>query len=111
MLLNDSGKIDRMANARAKLTRETLRLLTKEMGEPRISASAVKAMRPKGRLERRELVIIDSFHGYECSRCGCRFPEYAIRKGPPMFEERILKRALAEKEFSSHTCHKVPRYV
>ena len=91
-----------MANAKAKLANRTLRLLTLGMAKPRIAASALKAMRRKARQEQRELVVADSFDGYECSWCGCRFPETAIPGGISLFEKRHLAKVLREKQFLEH---------
>ena len=93
-----------MANAKAKVADKTLRLLTTGMAKPRIAASALKAMRRKAKHEQRELVIIDSFHGYECSWCGCRFPETAVSDGVSLFEKRHLAKVLREKQFLEHVC-------
>jgi hypothetical protein len=93
-----------MANAKAKLANRTLRLLTRGMAKPRIAASALKAMRRKAKQEQRELVIIDSFHGYECSWCGCRFPETAVSDSVSLFEKRHLVKVLREKQFAEHVC-------
>jgi hypothetical protein len=93
-----------MANAKAMLAKKTLRLLTRGMAEPRIAASARKAMRIKARHEQRELVIIDFFHGYECSWCGCRFPETVVPAGDSLFEKRHVAKVLREKQFLEHVC-------
>jgi hypothetical protein len=93
-----------MVTAKAKLADRTLRLLTRGMAKPRIAASALKAIRRKARLEQRELVIVDSFHGYECSWCGCRFPETADPGGVSLFEKRHLAKVLREKQFLEHGC-------
>jgi hypothetical protein len=104
MLFHDSVKIHRMANARAKLTRETLRLLTREMAEPRVAASALKVMRHGASQEQRQLIFIDSFQGYKCSCCGSRFPESTVRGNFSLFEKRHLAKVLREKQFLKHDC-------
>ena len=103
-LFHTSGNIDSMANAKAKLAKKTLRLLTSRMAKPRIAASALKALRHKARQEQRELVILDSHHGYECSWCGCKFAETAAPSGVSLFEKRHLAKVLREKIFLEHVC-------
>ncbi len=95
-----------MANAKAMLAKKTLRLLTRGMAEPRITASALKATRVNARHEQRELVILDFFHGYECSWCGCRFPETAVPDGDSLFGKRHVAKVLREKQFLEHVCSK-----
>lgn len=97
-------KIDSMADAKAKLAKKNLRLLTSRMAKPRIAASALKALRHKARQEQRELVILDSHHGYECSWCGCRFAETAAPSGVSLFEKRHLAKVFREKNFLEHVC-------
>lgn len=60
--------------------------LTAEMAMPRATASVLALM------------------GYECSRCGCRFPESRPRKGRTDAESRLIEEALAAKEFEKHAC-------
>jgi len=103
-LFHVSGNIDSMANAKAKLAKKTLRLLTLGMAKPRIAASALKALRRKARQEQRELVVLDSLHGYECSWCGCRFAETGAPNGVSLFEKRHLAKVLREKKFLEHVC-------
>lgn len=93
-----------MANAKAKLAIKTLRLLTRGMAKPRLTASALKAMHRKTRNEQRELVIVDAFHGYECSWCGRRFPESAVPGNASLFEKRHLAKVFREKQFLEHDC-------
>jgi hypothetical protein len=93
-----------MVSAKKKLAIQTLRLLTSRMAKPRISASALKATCAKTQHEQRELIHLDSFHGYECSWCGCRFPESANSEGVSLFEKRHLAKVLRDKEFAEHVC-------
>jgi hypothetical protein len=103
-LIHISVSILTMADAKAKLARKTLRLLTSRMAKPRIAASALKALRHKARQEQRELVVLDSLHGYECSWCGCRFAETAAPSNVSLFEKRHAAKVLREKKFLEHIC-------
>jgi hypothetical protein len=42
--------------------------------------------------------------GYECSRCGSRFPETRPPKGRTDAESRLIEEAHAAKEFDMHVC-------
>jgi hypothetical protein len=93
-----------MANAKEKLAKRTLRQLTSRMAKPRMAASALEALRHKARQEQRELVILDSSHGYECSWCGCKFAETAAPSSVSLFEKRHLAKLSREKSFLEHVC-------
>lgn len=57
-----------------------------KMDKPRIAASAF------------------GLTGYECSRCGCRFPETRAPKGRTKAETRRLEKIHAKREFARHVC-------
>jgi hypothetical protein len=78
-----------------------------EMAKPRIAASALKALRSKAPSQHRELVLIDSFNGYECSQCKCRFPESALPKGASL-TGRTGKLQI-QQEFDKHVCSFFPQ--
>jgi hypothetical protein len=60
--------------------------VTIEMNKPRIAASALGLI------------------GYECSRCGLRFPETWAPKGRTPAQTRRLEKIHAKREFARHTC-------
>jgi hypothetical protein len=62
--------------------------LTIEMNKPRIAASAA------------------ALNAYECSACGCRFPETRAPKGRTLQETRLLEKIHAQREFGRHICEK-----
>jgi hypothetical protein len=62
--------------------------LTIEMNKPRIAASAL------------------ALNAYECSGCGCRFPETRAPKGRTPEETRLLEKIHVQREFSRHICEK-----
>jgi hypothetical protein len=59
--------------------------LTVEMNKPRIAASV-------------------ALSGYECSGCGCRFPETRAPKGRTMVETQRLEKIHIQREFARHVC-------
>jgi len=73
-----------------------------EMRQPHITASAFAAMH-KGR---RKLVFIDSFHGYACSKCKCRFPETKPRvpESLSVVQRGRLYLMHRQREFALHRC-------
>src|ERR1700685_3490191 len=99
-----------MANAKSKLANRALRLLNAATVNRRISASAQKSTRSKAIREQRELQLIDASHGYECSWCGCRFPETPNSDHASLFEKRHLAKVLREKQFSDHFCSETRIY-
>jgi hypothetical protein len=60
--------------------------LTTEMAKPRAAASVL------------------AFTGYECSRCGRRFPETHPRKSQTTAESRRIEEAHAAGDFALHVC-------
>src|SRR3984893_18413136 len=60
--------------------------LTAEINKPRFAASAV------------------ALNGYECSGCGCRFPETRAPKGRTPEESRRLEKIHIQREFAQHVC-------
>jgi hypothetical protein len=79
--------------------------LAAEMSAPRVTASALYTpheLQPPSRS--RKLHFVDAFHGYACSRCGCRFPESRARQGSSPAETRRLYKALRKKQFAKHIC-------
>ena len=60
--------------------------LSTEMGTPRFAASAV------------------ALNGYECSGCGCRFPETRAPEGRTPAETRRLEKIHIQREFARHVC-------
>jgi hypothetical protein len=69
-------------------TNEAIEEVTIEMNKPRITASAL------------------GLTGYECTRCGCRFPETRPPKGRTQAETRRLEKIHAKREFARHVCSK-----
>jgi len=59
--------------------------LTVEMNKPRIAASV-------------------ALSGYECSGCGCKFPETRAPKGLTLAETRLLGKIHLQQEFERHLC-------
>jgi hypothetical protein len=62
--------------------------LTIEMNKPRVAASAL------------------ALNAYQCSGCGCRFPETRAPKGRTLEETRLLEKIHVQREFSRHICEK-----
>jgi hypothetical protein len=85
-----------------KLANDAIDALTAEMAKPRIAASAQKSVDSKAPSQHRELVLIDLFHGYECSRCKCRFPESALHKGSSLSSSTAILQI--QQEFAEHVC-------
>jgi hypothetical protein len=87
---------------RRKSAKAILASLSIEMRQPHITASAFAAMH-KGA---RKLECIDSFHGYACSECKCRFPESKplAPKSLSVVQRRRLYVVHREREFAGHRC-------
>jgi hypothetical protein len=47
-----------------------------------------------------------TLNGYECSGCGCRFPETRAPKGRTPEETRRLEKIHVQREFARHVCDK-----
>jgi hypothetical protein len=81
--------------------------LSAEMSVPHITTSALRALHqfaPRAR----KLHLIDSFHGYACSWCGCRFPESRPPQGHSAIENSHLAKLHREKQFAAHICCERP---
>ncbi|MDQ1407397.1 MAG: hypothetical protein QOG55_3026, partial [Acidobacteriaceae bacterium] len=66
-------------NKGLKSFKNTLAVLGAEMALPAITSSALRAMHHFAQNHHhRKLLLIDSFHGYGCNWCGCRFPETRV---------------------------------
>jgi hypothetical protein len=87
-----------------KLANAAIVELAAEMAKPSIAASALSALGSKALLQHRELVFVDSFHGHECSRCKCRFPETALPKDAPKFGH--VAKVQRERELRSTRVHR-----
>jgi hypothetical protein len=58
---------------------------------------------PKGEIgQHRELVLMDLFNGFECSRCKCRFPESVVPKGSSLSGSIAILQV--QREFAEHVC-------
>lgn len=73
-------------------TTKSLDTLTVEMAAPVVTASAMREMHHFKR-NRRKLQLIDSFHRYARSSCGCRFPESREPQGHTLSEARRLRKS------------------
>lgn len=91
-----------------KTSTRALRKLAAEMAQPNRTASVLRSQLSKPGGSHRKLELIDAFHGFACSWCGCRFPESATpfktpnnltvaQKGQHLSAER-------EKQFAAHLC-------
>jgi hypothetical protein len=69
-----------------ELPTKEIAALSVEMGKPRFAASAL------------------ALTGYECSGCGCRFPETRAPKGRTPEETRRLEKIHVQREFARHSC-------
>jgi hypothetical protein len=69
-----------------ELPTKEIAALTGEMGRPRFAASAL------------------TLTGYECSGCGCRFPETRAPIGRTPKETRRLEKIHVQREFARHSC-------
>ena len=45
-----------------------------------------------------------AFTGYECSRCGCRFPETRAPRGRTSAATWLLEKIHVRREFARHVC-------
>jgi len=45
-----------------------------------------------------------ALNGYECSGCGCRFPETRAPRGRTPEETRRLEKIHVQREFAQHIC-------
>ena len=84
-----------------KLAKAAIASVAAEMAKPRIAASAQKSL-AKAPSQHRELVLIDQFFGFECSRCKCRFPESALHKGSSLSSSTAILQV--QREFAEHVC-------
>ena len=84
-------------------TTKSLDTLTVEMAAPVVTASAMREMQHFKR-NRRKLQLIDSFHRYARSSCGCRFPESREPQGHTLSEARRLRKVQRESQFAQHVC-------
>jgi hypothetical protein len=87
---------------RRKTAQAILVALNIEMRQPHITASALAAMHKRPR----KLEHIDSFHGYACSKCKCRFPETKpdVPKSVSVAQRRRLYAIHRQREFAAHRC-------
>ncbi len=67
-------------------TLEAIAEMKQELAKPRATASSFMLI------------------GYECSGCGCRFPETRPRKGRTPAESRRLEKLRVTREFAEHVC-------
>ena len=84
-----------------KLANAAIASVGAEMTKPRIAASVLKALGSKAS-QHRELVLMDLFNGFECSRCKCRFPESAVPKGSSLSSSIAILQV--QREFAEHVC-------
>src|SRR3981189_1361369 len=82
-------------------TTKSLDTLTVEMAAPVVTASAMREMH-HFKPNRRKLQLIDSFHRYARSSCGCRFPESREPQGHTLSEARRLRKVQRESQFAQH---------
>jgi hypothetical protein len=85
-----------------KLAKAAIASVAAEMAKPRIAVSAQKSLDFKAPSQHRELVLIDQFFGFECSRCKCRFPESALHKGSSLSSSTAILQV--QREFAEHVC-------
>ena len=89
-------------------SKKALGKLAAEMAVPTITASALRAQHAIHEGRHRKLELIDAFHGFACSWCGCRFPETERSLGLPgnlkLAERHRLLAAVREKQFAAHVC-------
>jgi len=92
-------------NKGLKKFKNTLAVLGAEMALPAITTSALRAMHHFAQNHHnRKLLLIDSFHGYGCNWCGCRFPETRAVDGRNASETVRLRKSQREKQFADHIC-------
>jgi hypothetical protein len=91
-----------------KTLKEALGKLTAEMARPNRTASVLRSQLSKPGGNHRKLELIDAFHGFACSWCGCRFPESSMpidtlknSKAAPKSQHLSAAR---EKQFAAHLC-------
>ena len=100
-----------MAKA-SKSVATALSELTAEMAKPTMTASAMRAMHPKLGCQQRKLELIhhDSFHGYACNWCGCRFPNSkTVPVDASLFVEHHIFEEQRDKFFGAHVCRDAPK--
>ena len=86
-----------------KSAKAALSALKAEMAKPHITASALAAMQRK-----LALAHDDSFHGYACNWCGCRFSSADIPNDVSLSEILRLSGEQLEKHFADHVCSERP---
>jgi hypothetical protein len=92
-------------NKGLKKFKNTLAVLSAKMALPAITASALRAMHHFAQNHHhRKLLLIDSFHGYGCNWCGCRFPETRVVEGRTASETVRLRKSQRQKQFADHIC-------
>jgi hypothetical protein len=82
-----------------KLANAAIASVAAEMTKPRIAGSALKALGSKAS-QHRELVLINLFDGFECSRCKCSFPESSVPKGSSLSSSIAILQI--QREFADH---------
>ena len=91
-----------------KTLNKALGKLTAEMARPHRTASVLRSKLSKPGGSHRSLELIDTFHGYACSWCGCRFPESVLAianaKNLTAAQKRRRFAAEREKQFGAHVC-------
>jgi predicted adenine nucleotide alpha hydrolase (AANH) superfamily ATPase len=91
-----------------KTLNKALGKLATEMARPNRTASVLRSKLSKPGGSHRKLELIDGFHGYACSWCGCGFPESAMaadtRKNLTVAQKRRHLAAEREKQFAAHVC-------
>jgi predicted adenine nucleotide alpha hydrolase (AANH) superfamily ATPase len=91
-----------------KTLNKALGRLAAEMARPNRTASVLRSKLSKPGGSHRKLELIDAFHGYACSWCGCRFPESALSTHTPknltVAQKRRRLAAEREKQFAAHVC-------
>src|SRR6202043_2268785 len=92
-----------------KKKRNALNELSAEEAVPHIASSALRALDHFAHdHQHRKLLLIDSFHGYGCNWCGCRFPETRAVDARTASETLRLRKAQREKQFANHICSERP---
>jgi hypothetical protein len=91
-----------------KTSKKALGELIAEMAKSNRTASVLRSKLSKPGGRHRKLELIDAFHGFACSWCGCRFPESERSVDLPRNLTVVQKpRRLAaerEKQFAAHVC-------